>query len=308
MAICHRSRTSSSPIVHSSVHLPIDHPGEQLDPEGVIRYTELRGEELEKAVNFLLERGRGLARGVSGLSRTGQCSAALPAAASRAISLDLEYAMHSKAILGAASRRLPIALALLAGLAAGTFRQSMAGLLRADDRTPAHASPGAVVKAPVAEVLHCPLAFAGVHLLKDMPEVSQVAYHFCKPLNDDLSQCLLYDGTGPDARLIGTEYLVSQAVYDGMPADEKAYWHDHKYEVDSGLIRSLTQTGDEEKATLAKVRTLYGKIYHTWNSGKTYPRGPARLYWSATGEEPFVVSPKAEMPAELRRGKTEPHP
>ena len=216
--------------------------------------------------------------------------------------------MQCKALLGAASRRLPIALTLLAGFAAGTTRLSLPGLLRADDRARAHASVGVGVKAPVAEVLHCPLAFAGVHLLKDMPEVSQIAYHFCKPLNGDLSQCLLYDGTGPDARLIGTEYLVSQAVYDGMPADEKVYWHDHKYEVDAGLIRSLIQTGDEEKATLAKVRTLYGKVYHTWNSGKTYPRGPARLYWSATGEEPFVVSSKAEMPAELRRGKTERHP
>src|SRR4051794_25715221 len=70
---------------------------------------------------------------------------------------------------------------------------------------------GPGVKAPIAEVMHCPLAFAGVHLLKEFPERSAVAYHFCKPLNDDVSQCVLYDGTGPDARLIGIEYLVSDA-------------------------------------------------------------------------------------------------
>ena len=74
-----------------------------------------------------------------------------------------------------------------------------------------------------------------------------------------------------------------------MPAEEKAYWHDHKYEVDAGLLKSLTQTGAEEKATLAKVRTLYGKIFHTWSTGKTYPQGPARLFWAVTGEEPFVL-------------------
>ena len=44
----------------------------------------------------------------------------------------------------------------------------------------------------------------------------------------DLNQCVLYDGTGPDAKLIGVEYLVSNAVYQNMPAEEKAYWHDHK--------------------------------------------------------------------------------
>ncbi len=146
------------------------------------------------------------------------------------------------------------------------------------------------VKAPVAEVMHCPLAFEGVHLLKDLPQVSQLAYHYCKPMGEDLiAQCLLYDGTGPDARLIGVEYLVSGEVFEKMPAEEQAYWHDHKYEVDAGLLKSLTQKGEEEKATLAKVRTMYGKIFHTWSTGRTYPQGPARLFWSVTGEDPFVL-------------------
>ena len=163
-------------------------------------------------------------------------------------------------------------------------------------RRPASGHP----KAPVPEVLHCPLAFAGVHLLKDMPEVAQVAYHYCKPLNDDVAQCVLYDGTGPDARLIGVEYLVSAPSIRGCRAEEKAYWHDHKYEVDAGLIKSLTQTGDEEKTTLAKVRTLWGKVYHTWVERQDYPRGPARLSWSVTGEEPFVLAPDAKLPPELK--------
>ncbi len=173
---------------------------------------------------------------------------------------------------------LPLALAAVAGLAAGSIHLSLSAqlLAAAHSDEPARTHPGraAGVKAPVAEVLHCPLAFAGVHLLKELPEVSQVAYHFCKPLNDDVAQCLLYDGTGPDARLIGTEYLVSPAIYDKMPADEKAYWHDHKYEVDAGLIRSITQSDDAEKAIVAVVRTLYGKIYHTWNAGSLIPEAP----------------------------------
>ena len=173
--------------------------------------------------------------------------------------------------------------------------------LYAEDIRAGGHQPAAGVKAPIAEVLHCPLAFAGVHLLKELPERSVVAYHYCKNLNEDLNQCLLYDGTGPDAKLIGTEYLVTGAVYQKMPAEEKVFWHDHKYEVDGGLIRSLTQSGDEEKATLAKVRTLYGKIFHTWVSGQTYPSGPARLFWSVTGEEPFVLSPDAKLPPQLKK-------
>lgn len=161
-----------------------------------------------------------------------------------------------------------------------------------------HAEAG--IKAPIEELMHCPLAFAGVHLLKSDPAQSRVAYHFCKSVNSNLNQCVLYDGTGPDARLIGIEYLVSDAVYQTMPADEKVYWHDHKFEVDHGLLKSLTQTGDDERETLAEVRTMWGKVYHTWVDGEAYPRGPARLFWSVTGEKPFVLPERARLPPELR--------
>ena len=174
---------------------------------------------------------------------------------------------------------------------------------QADDAKPAHGQPSVGVKAPIQEILHCPLAFAGVHLLKDLPEHAQVAYHYCKPVNDDVSQCVLYDGTGPDAKLIGIEYLVSDALYQKMPPEEKVYWHDHKYEVGAGLLRSLTQAGDEEKKTLAVVGTLWGKVFHTWATGKTYPSGPPRLFWAVTGEEPFVLSPDVKLPVEMEASR-----
>jgi hypothetical protein len=186
---------------------------------------------------------------------------------------------------------------------------ALAGATLVRGPAPAHAradghGPGAAgVKAPLAEVLHCPLAFAGVHLQQDRPVNARVAYHYCKPLNDDVSQCILYDGTGPDARLIGVEYLVSDAVYQKMPAEERAYWHDHAYEVDARLIRSLTQTGEDESKTLAKVRTLWGKTYHTWAEGRDYPSGPARLFWSVTGVKPLVLPADAKLPPELNAGR-----
>jgi hypothetical protein len=195
--------------------------------------------------------------------------------------------------------KAPILLAGIAGLCVGVFLTSTTRPhpARADDGPAPHGNTPADVKAPIREVLHCPLAFAGVHLLKDLPEYHQVAYHYCKTLNDDVNQCVLYDGTGPDARLIGIEYLVTDRVYQKMPHEEKLYWHDHKFEVDAGLLKSLTQTGADEAKTLSAVRTLWGKVFHTWASGKTYPAGPPRLFWSVTGEEPFVVPPQFKLPA-----------
>lgn len=212
-------------------------------------------------------------------------------------------------------RRRPsptVALACLASAAVGAWLGATTRLApaRADGREAGHRNALAGVKAPIQEVLHCPLAFAGVHLLKDLPERSAVAYHYCKDLNADISQCVLYDGTGPDARLIGVEYLISDALYRKLPAEERAYWHDHRHEIDAGLLRSLTQSGGEEKQTLAKIRTLWGKVYHTWVSGTDYPRGPARLFWSVTGEDPFLLPPDAKLPPQLKVGaaKEQTHP
>jgi hypothetical protein len=189
----------------------------------------------------------------------------------------------------------------LAGIALGALLTTLARSTPAEAQD--HAKPGPNVKAPIAEIMHCPLAFAGVHLLKDAPEYSKVAYHYCKPGSDGVAQCVLYDGTGPDARLIGVEYLVTDAIYQKMPASEKELWHDHKYEIDTGLLKSLTQTGAEEKQTLAAVRTLWGKVYHTWTVGATYPMGPPRLFWSVTGEDPFILAKGAKLPREISAGK-----
>lgn len=198
--------------------------------------------------------------------------------------------------------RMPVILACVAGLAAGSLLTiaSRPRTAHAQEAQPTHGQMPAGLKAPIEEILHCPLAFAGVHLLKDLPEHPQVAYHFCKSLNDDVSQCVLYDGTGPNARLIGVEYLVSDALHEKMSPEEKLYWHDHRYEVDAGLLMSLTQSGAEEKKTLAGIRTLWGKVYHTWASGKTYPSGPPRLFWAVTGEEPYVLAPDAKLPIEMK--------
>ena len=207
--------------------------------------------------------------------------------------------MTTRPTIPASRRPSAILIASLVGALVGAIatRGPFPAFAQHDAQRPGPAG----VKAPVAEVMHCPLAFAGVHLQKDKPANAQVAYHFCKPLNDNVAQCLLYDGTGPDARLIGVEYLVSDPVYRSMPEEERAYWHDHKHEVDARLIRSLTQAGDEEAATLAKVRTLWGKVYHTWVSGSTYPEGPAKLFWSVTGVEPLVLPEGAKLPPELKR-------
>ena len=85
---------------------------------------------------------------------------------------------------------------------------------------PPTGSPPPSPRAPIQELLHCPLAFAGVHLLKVMPEHSRVAYLFCKEVDGDLNQCILYDGTGPDANLINSPGPANEVqLFNGKDLD-----------------------------------------------------------------------------------------
>jgi hypothetical protein len=179
------------------------------------------------------------------------------------------------------------------------LKQPLSPRPRADESSPAAISKGVRTKTPNARERDCPHAFAGAHFPGKPLGYPRVVYHDCRPLNDHISQCLIFDGAGPEARLIGVEYLVSDEVYRRMPAEERIYWHDHQYEVDTGLPTGPTRSGVDEAATLVKVRALWGKVYHTWASGGDYPRGPTRAFWSDTGDLPLVLPPGAQARIEL---------
>jgi hypothetical protein len=149
-------------------------------------------------------------------------------------------------------------------------------------------------EASIAPELLCPLTFAGAHCWPNRPGSPWVARRDCEPLNNAVSHYLLYDGPGPDARLVGVEYLVSDEVYRRMPADEKLYWHAHECERDAGLLSSPSPPRSDAKATRVEVGTLWGKVYRTWVSGGDFPRGPSWPFWSDTGELPLVLPPGAE--------------
>ena len=96
------------------------------------------------------------------------------------------------------------------------------------------------------------------------------------------------------------EYLVSGELYRKMPAEEQPTGTTTSSR-SIPAARSLTQHGADEKQTLAKVRTLYGKITHTWVEGRAYPEGPAKLFWAVTGQAPFLAPADSKLPPESRR-------
>lgn len=98
-------------------------------------------------------------------------------------------------------------------------------------------------------------------------------------------QCVLFDGTGKNAKLLGVEYLIPDAAYRKLPDGEKKYWHAHTYEVLGGGLIAPGMGPDDEMKFMKTILTTWGKAWHTWPDPKTaVPVGEPLLIWSLMGD------------------------
>lgn len=144
----------------------------------------------------------------------------------------------------------------------------------------------------------------GFHPAKDDPAMQMEAHHFCRQVNDDLIQCVLFDGNR-DANLIGVEYIISERLHATLPEEEQAYWHPHNYEILSGTLIAPGLPAVAEKALMRVLLNSYGKTWHTWHTGRhdrpgeadQVPLGDPTLMWSFNGDgqmDPSLVQDRDE--------------
>lgn len=120
----------------------------------------------------------------------------------------------------------------------------------------------------------------GFHPLKNDPHHQMEAHHFCHQVNEDFAQCVLFDGQSSQARLNGIEYIVSEQLFNTLPAAERAFWHPHNAEILSGQLVGPGLPAVAETALMKKKMNSYGKTWHVWMDGDPLPTGPAHLAWS----------------------------
>ncbi|RYP58030.1 hypothetical protein DL769_009144 [Monosporascus sp. CRB-8-3] len=135
------------------------------------------------------------------------------------------------------------------------------------------------------------------HTYADDPGRHVEANHYCAHLSSDVRQCILYDSPGPNARLIGIEYMITPKLYETLPPEERRLWHSHVFEVKSGMLVMPGPTGPvsqraweaAETREMEEVVSLYGKVYHLWQTdrGDQLPLGEPKLMMSFTGEDQF---------------------
>ncbi|KAI1098069.1 hypothetical protein F4804DRAFT_138259 [Jackrogersella minutella] len=136
------------------------------------------------------------------------------------------------------------------------------------------------------------------HTYADEPGRFVEANHYCAHLTEDVRQCILYDSPGPNARLIGIEYMITPKLYETLAPEERKLWHSHVYEVKSGMLimpglttvpGALQVWEAAETQEMKHVIGLYGKVYHLWQTdrGDALPLGEPKLMTSFTADGQF---------------------
>jgi hypothetical protein len=126
----------------------------------------------------------------------------------------------------------------------------------------------------------------GFHFYNGRPAVQMEAHHYCGILNEDVTQCVIYDGNQKDAKIMGVEYIVSARLFEGLPPEEKSLWHSHVHEVKSGQLVAPGIPDVAEKELMKKLIGTYGKTWHTWHTdaAKTLPLGVPQLMMGFTAD------------------------
>ena len=126
----------------------------------------------------------------------------------------------------------------------------------------------------------------GFHFYSGNMQAQMEAHHYCSVLNEELIQCVIYDGNVKDARIMGVEYIVSERLFKSLPAQEKPLWHSHVHEVKSGQLIAPGIPQAAEHELMKKLVGTYGKTFHTWHTDmqKELPTGVPQLMMGFTAD------------------------
>lgn len=126
----------------------------------------------------------------------------------------------------------------------------------------------------------------GFHFYNGNMQGQMEAHHYCAILNEELIQCVIYDGNVKDAKIMGVEYIVSERLFKTLPEPEKALWHSHVHEVKSGQLLAPGIPEVAEHELMKKLVGTYGKTFHTWHTDlqKELPLGVPQVMMGFTAD------------------------
>jgi hypothetical protein len=126
----------------------------------------------------------------------------------------------------------------------------------------------------------------GFHFYSGNMQGQMEAHHYCGHLNEEVIQCVIFDGNGDDAKIMGVEYIVSRDQFAKLPENEKHLWHSHAHEVKSGQLIAPGIPEVAEHELMEKLVGTYGKTWHTWHTDRkdALPLGTPMLMMGFTAD------------------------
>jgi len=121
--------------------------------------------------------------------------------------------------------------------------------------------------------------------INELPEF--VVHHYCKNIDPQVIQCLLFDSDAPNAHVIGVETIISPAIYNQLPQEERASWHYHKDEIPLVDAKLPGLSEAQIQQVVAALENTYGRVVIFWVPGTPAPMGI-----------PSVVNPQSGHPTE----------
>ena len=118
------------------------------------------------------------------------------------------------------------------------------------------------------------------HMMAD-GTVGGPSHHYCKGIQGgEVLQCLLFESTKPDAKLVAVEYFIEKNLArKNVPLIQwNRAFHDHEVEIAGGRVVILDPKDPEgQKAVAAAAGKTDGVIFHMWGKDQVVPDGTVTI-------------------------------
>ena len=106
-------------------------------------------------------------------------------------------------------------------------------------------------------------------------------HHYCKGIQGgEVLQCLLFESTKPDAKLVAVEYFIEKNLArKNVPLIQwNRAFHDHEVEIAGGRVVILDPKDPAgQKAVAAAAGKTDGVIFHLWGKDQVVPDGTVTI-------------------------------
>jgi hypothetical protein len=100
-------------------------------------------------------------------------------------------------------------------------------------------------------------------------------HHYCKSINPQVMQCMIFMSDDPNAELVEIEYFIDKKLVRTNVTLEQwnKHFHDHAEEIASGRVQVLDLPPEKAKKIAEAASKTDGIIFHLWPMGAVVPNG-----------------------------------